>query len=50
MTLIEKMMMNDFVRFEVRPLDKAEGGGYLIEFPELSGCIADEKTPEEAMQ
>jgi antitoxin HicB len=26
-----------------------EGGGYLIEFPDYPGCIADGETPEEAM-
>ena len=35
-------------RFEIRPLDEAEGGGYLVEFPEFPGCIADGATPEEA--
>jgi len=44
------MMMNDLPRFEVRPLDEAEGGGYLIEFPEFPGCIADGETPGEAMK
>jgi antitoxin HicB len=29
---------------------QAEGGGYLIEFPDFPGCIADGATPEEAMQ
>jgi len=43
-------MMNDLPRFEVRPLDEAEGGGYLIEFPEFPGCIADGETPGEAMK
>ncbi len=42
--------MIDLPRFEMRPLDEAEGGGYLIEFPEFPGCIADGETPEEAMQ
>lgn len=39
-------MMNDFPRFEMRPLDESQGGGYLIEFP---GCVADGETHEEAM-
>jgi len=43
-------MMNDLPRFEVRPLDEAEGGGYLIEFPEFPGCVADGETPGEAMK
>jgi antitoxin HicB len=36
-------------RFEIRPLSQEEGGGYLIEFPDFPGCIADGETPEEAM-
>jgi antitoxin HicB len=34
----------------IRPLTAEEGGGYLIEFPDLPGCIADGKTIEEALQ
>ena len=37
-------------RFEIRPLTIEEGGGYLIEFPEYPGCVADGETPEEAMR
>jgi antitoxin HicB len=36
-------------RFEVRPLSREEGGGYLVEFPDYPGCIADGETPEEAI-
>ncbi|MGV3548571.1 toxin-antitoxin system HicB family antitoxin [Rhizobium sp.] len=36
-------------RFEIRPLTNEEGGGYLIEFPDFPGCIADGETPEEAI-
>lgn len=36
-------------RFEIRPLSDEEGGGYLIEFPDFPGCIADGETPEEAI-
>ena len=32
-------------RFTVRPL--SEGGGYLIEFPDLPGCMSDGETIEE---
>lgn len=36
--------------FELRPLTPDEGGGWLISFPDLPGCMSDGKTPEEAMQ
>ena len=36
--------------FTVRPLTEEEGGGYLIEFPDLPGCISDGETPEEAIR
>ena len=39
----------DFYRFSVRPLSLEEGGGYLIEYPDLPGCISDGETPEEAI-
>lgn len=32
----------------IRKLSDAEGGGYLAEFPDLPGCMADGDTPEEA--
>jgi hypothetical protein len=28
-------------RFAIRPLPEDEGGGYLIEFPDLPGCMSD---------
>ncbi len=36
-------------RFEIRPLTREEGGGYLVEFPDYPGCVADGETPEQAM-
>jgi antitoxin HicB len=36
-------------RFTVRPLTEEEGGGYLIEFPDLPGCISDGETIEESI-
>ncbi|MEZ4868591.1 MAG: type II toxin-antitoxin system HicB family antitoxin [Caldilineaceae bacterium] len=34
----------------VRPLPQEDGGGYLVTFPDLPGCMADGETPEEAIQ
>ena len=36
-------------RFSIRPLPEDEGGGYLIEFPDLPGCMSDGNTIEEAI-
>src|ERR1700686_1315587 len=35
--------------FTIRHLTQEEGGGYLIEFPDLPGCISDGETIEEAI-
>lgn len=40
--------MDDYA-FEIRPLSAADGGGYLITFPDLPGCMSDGATPEEAI-
>lgn len=37
-------------RFEMRPLSDEEGGGWLIVYPDLPGCMSDGETPEEAMK
>ncbi len=36
--------------FDLRPLSKAEGGGWLITWPDLPGCMSDGETPEEAIR
>ncbi len=36
--------------FRMHPLTEDEGGGYLIEFPDLPGCMSDGETPEEAIR
>jgi antitoxin HicB len=36
-------------KFEVRPLSAKEGGGYLVTFPDLPGCMSDGATIEEAI-
>ncbi len=35
--------------FNIRPLNKDEGGGFLIEYPDLPGCMSDGETIEEAI-
>src|SRR4030066_669761 len=36
--------------FTIRRLSKSEGGGWLVEFPDLPGCIADGDTIEETVK
>lgn len=36
--------------FDLRPLSTAEGGGWLITWPDLPGCMSDGETPEEAIE
>ena len=36
-------------RFVVRPLSEDDGGGYLVEFPDLPGCMSDGDTVEDAI-
>src|SRR3990167_9501678 len=35
--------------FSIRHLSEEEGGGFLIEFPDLPGCMSDGETVEEAV-
>ncbi len=35
---------------QIAPLPEDEGGGYLVTFPDLPGCMADGETIEEAIQ
>ena len=42
-------MKNPGYPFELRPLAKEEGGGWLITFPDLPGCMSDGETPAEAI-
>jgi antitoxin HicB len=44
----DKLRLDEYP-FQVRPLTAEEGGGYLIEFPDVPGCIADGETPAEAI-
>ncbi len=36
--------------FLIRPLGEEEGGGYLVEYPDLPGCMSDGETPEKAIR
>jgi antitoxin HicB len=40
----------DQYQFTVRPLSKEEGGGYLVEYPDIPGCMSDGATIEEAIK
>lgn len=35
--------------FEIRPLTVAEGGGFLISYPDFAECISDGETLEETL-
>jgi len=35
--------------FTIRPLLEEEGGGYLIEYPDIPGVMSDGESPEEAI-
>ena len=39
----------DQYQFTVRPLSSDEGGGYLVEYPDIPGCMSDGETVEEAI-
>lgn len=39
----------DAYQFTVRPLSKDEGGGYLVEYPDIPGCMSDGDTIEQAI-
>lgn len=36
--------------FNIRHLSQNDGGGYLIEFPDLPGCMSDGETIDEAIR
>ena len=40
----------DSYPFSIRPLSEEDGGGFLVEYPDLPGCISDGGTPREAVQ
>lgn len=43
-----RLERQDF-QFTVRPLAAKEGGGYLVEFPDLPGCVSDGESVDEAI-
>jgi len=45
----DKLRLDEYP-FIIRPLAAEDGGGYLIEFPDVAGCISDGETPEEAIR
>ncbi len=42
-------MSNTDYRFTVRPLSEDEGDGWLVEYPDLPGCMSDGETIQEAI-
>jgi antitoxin HicB len=44
-----KRTRNSDYPFTIRHLTSEEGGGYLIEYPDLPGCMSDGETIEEAI-
>ena len=45
----ERAMSDIEYRFTVRPLTEEDGGGWLVEYPDLPGCMSDGETIEEAI-
>ncbi|BBB89383.1 MAG TPA: type II toxin-antitoxin system HicB family antitoxin [Methylomusa anaerophila] len=46
--------LNDYLElaypFSVRPLSEEDGGGWIVEFPDLKGCIGTGDSIEEALK
>ena len=40
----------DAYQFQIRRLSKEDGGGFLIEYPDVPGCMSDGETAEEAIK
>lgn len=36
-------------RYDVAPLPSEDGGGYVVSFPDIPGCLGVGGTPEEAI-
>ncbi|MGO9235165.1 MAG: type II toxin-antitoxin system HicB family antitoxin [Methylocella sp.] len=37
-------------RYDVAPIPAEEGGGYIVRFPDIPGCLGVGDTPEEAVE
>ena len=46
---MRKAKVDDYP-FELRPRSRVEGGGWLITWPDLPGCMSDGETPQEAIE
>jgi antitoxin HicB len=44
------MMREPKNKFELTPLSTEDGGGWLITFPDLPGCMSDGETADEAIE
>ncbi len=40
----------DSYPFTIRPLSPEEGGGFMVDYLDLPGCVSDGETPEEAIE
>ena len=49
LAMTNEQLKIDQYPFTVRPLSLDDGGGYLIEYPDIPGCKSDGETPEEAV-
>lgn len=48
MTALSNRKLDEY-QFTVRPLSTEEGGGYLVEYPDIPGCMSDGETIAEAI-
>ncbi len=46
---IDKNLINSYP-FTILPLAEDEGGGFMVEYADLPGCVSDGDTPEEAIR
>ncbi len=46
---LDKNLINSYP-FTTLPLTEDEGGGFMVEYADLPGCVSDGDTPEEAIR